>query len=167
MTMMEDWKCKNCKKNHVHMCNTLDEVKKEYGTNDCPLCGSKNVNVKHLCKAKIPTLTHICVDCGRVADKASLLCNPVPIEDAKKAEWKKVSTKEGDVKLCNTCRQPVTGRGHICDPVVPYTCKYCGKEVKDESHMCKEIMAKAKFYCNLCGRLAVEKDEICTGWELK
>lgn len=166
MTMMEDWICKNCNKNHFHLCNTVESIEKEYGLHDCPYCNAKNVNIKHLCKRKVKELTHICTNCGRVSDNPEYLCNPVPIEEVTKAEWKKISEKEGDLKLCHSCRQPIHGRGHLCDPKVPYTCEYCGKQVSDEMHFCKEQIEKAKYFCNLCGRLAVKKDEICAGWKL-
>ncbi len=168
MSMMEDdWECKNCKDHAVHMCNSLDAIKKEWGVKDCPDCGTKNIHVRHICKGRIQHLTHLCANCGEVSDDPEKLCNPVLIEESKMAKWKTIPATGKKVPTCNGCHQPVNGAGHICDPKLPYECQFCGEKITETHHMCQEIIKQAKYFCNLCGRLAVGKDDICAGYELK
>ncbi len=166
MTMLEDDICTTCSGNKIHKCNSEGAQIKAYGLSDCPYCGKPQVNLKHLCHPKIAHLTHVCLNCGAVSDNPAHLCHPVPIEDAQKAEWLKIEPREQGVLICRNCEQPVQKPGHICDPLVPYTCKYCGEEVTKTHHMCKGIIGKSKYMCKLCGRLAVEKIDVCVPIEL-
>ena len=168
MTMMEDWECSTCHdSNHIHMCNSNEALEKAYGVADCPYCGAKKVNIKHLCKKKIEKLTHMCANCGSVSEDPARLCNPVKIDEAQKAKWKEIPERADGTPRCKNCDQPVSKPGHICDPILPYKCKYCGEEVTKTHHMCKGIIGKANYMCKLCGRLAVEKEDVCAGWPLK
>ena len=165
--MLEDDVCTTCHSaNHMHMCNSDGALEKAYGKKDCPFCGAKDVNVKHLCKGKIEKLTHMCANCGSVSDDSAKLCHPVKIDEAQQTKWKEIADRGTDILTCKNCDQPVAKPGHICDPILPYTCKHCGQEVTRSHHMCKEIIANSKFMCKLCGRLAVEKSDVCIGLEL-
>lgn len=166
MTMMENWNCKNKEKANSFMCNSKESVEIEYGLTDCKYCGQKNVNIKHICKEKIKHLTHYCLNCGLVSDNPDYLCNPVEIDEIKKKYWGKVAEK-GQVKFCKVCSQPLGGVGHVCDPIVPYNCEYCGRKVTESFHFCKEGLEKAEYFCNLCGKLANNENQICSGWKLK
>ena len=71
-----------------------------------------------------------------------------------KAEWKSIPPRKDKVLVCVNCEQPVKIPGHICDPILPYTCKYCGVEVNKTHHMCKEI---TKNSMNTIKELSLEK----------
>jgi hypothetical protein len=167
MTMIDDEECTTCKEHIIHMCNSAEAITKEYGKADCKYCGAKQVLPTHLCRKKINALTHVCYNCGRVSDDPDKLCHPVPIDNSVKASWKHIPPHDSDVLKCKNCKQPITKPGHICDPMLPYVCKYCKQNVTDTLHMCKEIIGKAKYTCKVCGRLAVEKKDVCAPVDLK
>jgi hypothetical protein len=167
MTMLEDWECTTCHgKSAIHLCNSTSALEKALGKKDCSFCGAKDVNIRHLCKGKIATLTHMCANCGSVSDKPELLCNAVPIDESQKVKGKEIPDRGSDVLTCKNCEQPIAKPGHICDPILPYECKYCNETVSKSHHMCKGIKDNAKYLCKICGRLAVEKSDVCAGWEL-
>lgn len=149
------------------MCATKERLEQAYGRKDCEYCGAKNVLETHLCKDKIPHLTHVCTGCGRVADAEEKLCYPAALEEATKAKWKEIPARDSQVPQCETCKQPVEKPGHVCDPILPYTCEHCGQEVTNSMHMCEGIVQNAKYRCNLCDRVAVEKDRLCAPIELE
>ncbi len=168
MKMMEDLECPNCDKTRTHLCNTVDNLIAAYGTKSCPYCGAKDVSPRHICKAAVPHLTHICMHCGRVTDDPDLLCHPLPIEESVKAKWAKAANKRGEIIFCGVCDQPITkGPGHLCDLKLPYSCRFCGANVTNLYHMCQGIIKNAKVYCNLCGRIGVEDEDVCAPLPLK
>ncbi len=164
-TLMEEKECITCKSTgpDVHLCTP--EVEEQKST--CKYCGAAEVTPRHICKDKLSHLSHVCKNCGRVSDNPTNLCFPVAINDVKKAKWLKIPVKGREVTTCQNCHQPIEPPGHICDPTLPYTCKYCGQKVTKSRHMCKEIIDQAKYTCKLCGRIAVEESDLCSAWELK
>ncbi|GAB4307397.1 MAG: hypothetical protein Kow0069_04880 [Promethearchaeota archaeon] len=167
MIRMEETRCETCAQEGVHLCNAKSTQEKALGREKCKYCGTENVLPGHVCKPKIPNLTHVCINCGRAADDPNLLCNPAPVDEATKKKWAEVPARGTDVLTCKNCEQPISKPGHYCDPVLPYTCKYCGAHVTNSRHVCAEIIKQAKYYCNLCDRIAVEKDDICAPVEIK
>ncbi|HME51711.1 MAG TPA: hypothetical protein VKM55_05800 [Candidatus Lokiarchaeia archaeon] len=163
--MMENYECITCKKEgpDVHLCNPEEQMKQF----DCPYCGAKSVTNRHMCKDKVSNLTHVCLNCGRVSDQPDNLCYPVALNEVTKAKWKSIPSRTSELLTCVNCEQPIESPGHICDPLLPYECKYCGQTVVKTHHLCKEIIDQARFACKLCGRLAVDESEVCTAWELK
>ena len=154
--------CATCEGKLIHLCNTTDNIQRTWGLFTCRHCGKEKVDERHICKQRIQHLNQVCTWCGEVSDDPEKLCNPEDIDESKLAIWKEIVTeKEEKLKYCKGCHQPVKDKGHICDPKLPYTCKYCGKKISNSHHMCKEIIEKAKYTCNVCGRLSVDKDGIC------
>ncbi|MHA1143502.1 MAG: hypothetical protein ACTSRW_02125 [Candidatus Helarchaeota archaeon] len=152
MTMMEDFTCENCGKKSFkeHLCSP-NMVKKEHS----------------ITKEEIAALKFYCGHCGRVSPIEENLCKPQPIDPEMKAKFEAVKITAGKAPTCKNCDQPVSPPGHVCDPRLPYTCKYCGVEVKDMQHICSGYIEASKYFCKLCGRLAPEKDMLCSSWELK
>ncbi|MHA1847308.1 MAG: hypothetical protein ACTSYS_01875 [Promethearchaeota archaeon] len=143
----------------------------------CPNCGARGPH-KHACQKeikeikmsleKIKSLKYFCLNCGRVAETSEELCQPVALDEKDKEKFVKTAIKSDEAEVCKTCGQPVSPPGHICDPKgLPYTCSYCGEVVKGYYHVCKQMIDAAKYTCKSCGRIAPEKDLLCTPEELK
>ncbi len=164
-TLMEGKECITCntKGPDIHLCNPEVQEQKIR----CKYCGTEGITSRHICKEKLGHLSHICKNCGRVSDNPTNLCYPVEINAARKTVWLSIPIKGRDVATCQNCDQPIEPPGHICDPVLPYMCKYCRQKVTNSRHMCKEIIDQAKYTCKLCGRIAVEESDLCSSWELK
>jgi hypothetical protein len=163
-TMSEEFFCKRCQKNvpHVHFCTPTEEAK----TYKCEFCNKEGVNHRHMCKGKLKHIAFYCRNCGVVAVSEDHVCNPAPISEVDadiKAEWEKVKaeTKSLTLESCKTCGQPVKAPGHYCDRKVPFQCPYCGAKVENNYHVCKNMMGKFKYICKTCGRLGIEKTDIC------
>ncbi|MHA1796957.1 MAG: hypothetical protein ACTSVY_00805 [Candidatus Helarchaeota archaeon] len=172
MTMMEHIKCKNCDKvsRELHLCR-VDETGKNVPWK-CEHCGEKEVKYGHFDKKLVESLKFTCGFCGRVAPEEDFLCEPKPIPEAVKATYKDAKYVNDLAVTCEVCGQPIVMPGHTCDKKENYTCKYCGKFIDiskpgGQHHMCSEIINKAKYFCRVCGRLAVEPWEICTPIEFK
>ena len=172
MTMMEERKCETCDKVsiHDHMCM----VDNKGATFDCEYCGAKKVKYGHVCKKKADAMKYYCGFCGRVAVDKDVLCEPMAIPDETKAAWKD-ALFDGDLAVvCNKCGQPIVMPGHLCDPKSnKYKCKHCNKEIdlrkpgQSTHHMSGDRYKNAKYFCRLCGRLAIDPWEVCTPIKLK
>jgi transcription elongation factor Elf1 len=162
----EDFVCKRCnqKVKHVHYCTPEQEAKKF----TCEFCGKENVNHRHMCKQKLAKLQYMCLNCGAVAVYEFQLCNPVEISQEMKEGWKTVPAKDtkGSMDSCKVCGQPVNPPGHYCDRKLPYTCAYCGMQIESNYHVCKGMMGKFKFQCKTCGRLGINKTDVCAPRDL-
>jgi transcription elongation factor Elf1 len=160
-TMEEEFICKRCqqKVSHVHFCTPEQEAK----TFTCEYCGAKNVNHRHICHKKIKQLRYLCLNCGSVAVHESDLCNPIEIPSDIKADFSKIAKETPPEKIlsCKICGQPVHPPGHYCDRKLPYTCKFCGTHVESNYHICRPMLGKFKFQCKNCGRLGIEKTDVC------
>lgn len=143
----------------------------------CPNCGEKSKHV-HACQKdiketkmsldKVKQLEYFCINCGRVAGSDQDLCQPVALDEKEKSKFVKAAVESDGAETCKVCGQPVNPPGHICDPKgLPYTCDYCGDTVKNYRHMCKQMIEKAKYTCNNCGRIAVKKDDVCAPIKLQ
>jgi len=133
-----------------------------WGTKDCRHCGKEKVDERHICKGRLQYLSHVCTWCGEVSDDPEKLCTPEEIDDLKRANWKEINNKKNDdISTCKGCHQPIQGKGHICDPKLPYTCNYCNEKISTTHHVCKEIVENAKYVCNVCGRLTIEQEGVC------
>ncbi|MHA1680274.1 MAG: hypothetical protein ACTSUE_04660 [Promethearchaeota archaeon] len=143
----------------------------------CPNCGERGEHL-HACQMnfkdvtmsleKVKKLQYFCINCGRVAEESTNLCQPVALDEKDKDRFVKAALKPSGADTCKTCGQPVTPPGHICDPKgLPYTCNYCGAQVKNYRHVCKQMIELAKYTCKSCGRIAVEKEDVCAPMKLE
>jgi hypothetical protein len=150
------------------MCNSTDNIRKAWGVKKCSYCGKENVDARHICRERLQHINYVCSWCGAVSDDFDKLCNPEEIGNLTRSEWKKISnSQEGSLRQCKGCSQPVHGKGHICDPKLPYKCEFCGEEVTKTHHVCKQIIDNATHVCNVCGRLSVNKEGVCAPREIK
>jgi len=142
----------------------------------CPTCKKKSKYV-HACAEKIEKLRmsldeikelkYFCINCGRVSPIEDNLCHPVALDESDKAKFIIAAIGSESADVCKECGQPVSKPGHICDPKLPYTCEYCGEEVKNYRHMCSNMVKRAKYTCKNCGRISPDADRLCAPQELK
>ena len=152
MTMMEEFTCENC-------------GKKSFSEH---LCSPKQAKKEHkMTKEQINKLKYYCGHCGRVSESDEVLCKPQAIDPEMKAKFEAVKITGGTAATCKNCDQPVSPPGHVCDLRLPYKCKWCGAEVKNEHHFCSKFVAASNYFCKLCGRLAPDKSMLCSAIEIK
>ena len=172
MSLIEERECETCGKVSInqHMCRVYETG----ATFDCEYCGAKKVKYGHLCKAKIEALKYYCGFCGRVSVEKDFICEPVEISTEVKKAWKKAEFKKDLAVTCDSCGQPIIMPGHSCNiKVKKFTDKYCGNVIDttelgvSKHHMCSEKFKKAKYFCRLCARVAVEPWELCVPIKLK
>jgi len=165
---MEDQQNISQKVHQIHLCGSEKAILKEYGRTDCPYCGERKVTALHMCRRKIGSLTHVCYNCGRVSDDPSKLCKPRPIDDIQSTNLKHLPPRQSQELVCYHCnRQIKTKPGHQCDLIFPYVCRHCHKYVTNFIHVCFIMIDRAKYVCKDCGRLAVDKNEVCKPMEIK
>ena len=71
----------------LHKCATCGAVTKEDGhlcapvpnLAQCDHCGQSTENARHVCRTKREELDYVCDSCGRLADRADLLCQPAKV----------------------------------------------------------------------------------------
>ena len=145
MTLTEDFLCPNCasRPEHVHSCQNP-------------------VVEKFMTLNQIKKLQFYCHRCGRVAEFENKLCQPVILTEEEKQSFVSTTTIDGHAEVCQVCGQPVRRPGHVCDPKgLPYKCEYCGIQVISAYHLCKQIIDKARYWCKDCGRVGVNKEDLC------
>ena len=151
MTLNEEFLCPNCdtRSKQVHACQ-------------------EPISIQKMPAADVAKLKFLCVNCGRVSDEKSKLCQPEELNPSAQQVFIKAVKGTGVADVCAVCGQPVSPPGHICDPKgLPYTCEHCKKEVSRHTHMCKEIVEKAQYSCKDCGRVAVKKESLCAPYRLE
>jgi len=73
---------------------------------------------------------------------------------------------------CKTCGNVIAGKGHLCDPMpgniggTAHICDYCGVSTDNPRHICKPKLAKIRYTCETCGRVAVDRDLLCNPKEI-
>lgn len=66
-------------------------------------------------------------------------------------------------RTCSTCHSEIKGSGHLCDPIEKEgdCCDWCGVQIVNPRHMCKNKVAEISYVCNSCGRTAVNPESLC------
>lgn len=63
---------------------------------------------------------------------------------------------------CKTCGAVSEHPGHLCSPSgQPSTCRDCGENDVAANHICVEKIAAFKVTCESCGRMAMDKSQVC------
>jgi len=67
--------------------------------------------------------------------------------------------------VCPTCGKATGEQSHLCSPGAAvgklYICDHCGRAARDPRHVCFPKLAKMKYSCARCGRVAVWDDMLC------
>lgn len=145
MTLKEEYLCPNCltRGEHTHACQ-------------------EPVAIQTMSIKEIDALHFYCVNCGRVADRENMLCQPKPLKPEGKQLFIKAAKGTGAADVCQVCGQPVSPPGHVCDAKgLPLKCEFCSQVMRAGTHVCKDILEKAEYTCKDCGRIAVRKEFLC------
>jgi hypothetical protein len=63
---------------------------------------------------------------------------------------------------CKRCGAVANEPGHLCNPCGDRSkCSFCGAPDTTATHVCSQKLAKMKFVCDGCGRVAMEKEALC------
>ena len=64
--------------------------------------------------------------------------------------------------ICVTCGK-IGKIEHLCNPAtkIEMICQFCGKNVEGLQHVCKEKIQRAQYFCNQCGRTAINDECLC------
>ncbi|MFA5039512.1 MAG: hypothetical protein WC732_07525 [Candidatus Omnitrophota bacterium] len=75
---------------------------------------------------------------------------------------KSARRKSASGHVCGSCGLPITGKGHLCRPVlVEKRCGHCGLRLENVRHLCPSGQGERRFVCGVCGRAASSPTDVC------